>query len=74
MEIVTVILSTPLFTSEGSSLPKGIVSILGRLLDSSAGGISIQATNYQDGKGRELDGAPTTLFIPMHKVDHVIHG
>ena len=74
MDLVTVLLNTPLFTTDehaGGSQPEASV-ITGMVVESLNSGIKLQAASYKDSKGRELDSAPQTLFIPLHKIDHIV--
>ena len=72
MELVTAFLNTPLYSNKDDGhLPNGAVAIRGNLLSRDASGVQIQATGYQNLRGQELEGSPTTLFIPLHKVDHL---
>jgi hypothetical protein len=74
MDLVTVLLNTPLFTTEEHSggTQSEISVIVGRLIESGASGVKIQAANYKNSKGKELNSAPKTLFIPLHKIDHLL--
>ena len=72
LELVTAFLNTPLYsTKESGHLPAGAVAIQGNLVSRDASGVQIQATGYKNLRGKELDGSPTTLFIPLHKLDHL---
>ena len=72
VELVTAYLSTPLYSPNNEAhLPEGAVAISGNLVSRDNGGIQIQASTYRSLRGKELEGSPTTLFIPMHKIDHL---
>jgi hypothetical protein len=72
MKRVTAFLTTPLFSSSTEShLPAGTVRIEGELLNQENNGALIQATAYANARGKALDGQPTTLFLPLHKIDHL---
>ena len=74
MDLVTVLLNTPLFTTDehsGGSQNEASV-ITGRLVESLTSGVKLQAASYKDSKGRELNSTPQTLFIPLHKIDHIV--
>jgi|GEM_PF-6178949 len=75
MDLVTVLLSTPLFTTEEhNNGPQNETSVItGRLMDNLASGVKIQAASYKDSKGREQNITPEVLFIPLHKIDHIIY-
>ena len=73
MEIITAFLNTPLYSpSTEAHVPSGAVSISGSLVSRDASGIQLQATTYRNARGKERDGSPTNLFVPMHKIDHLL--
>ncbi|MEC7240382.1 MAG: hypothetical protein VXW32_04035 [Myxococcota bacterium] len=72
VDIVTAYLNTPLYSPEGEqSIPAGAVALSGNLVSRDSSGIHLQASTYRNLRGKELEGSPTTLFIPLHKIDHV---
>lgn len=72
MKRVTAFLTTPLFSSTTEPhLPTGTVRIQGELLNQEHNGALIQATSYANARGKALNGKPTTLFLPLHKIDHL---
>ena len=72
LELVTAFLNTPLYsTKPDGHLPEGAVAVHGNLVSRDASGVQIQATSYRNLRGKELEGNPATLFIPLHKIDHL---
>lgn len=72
VDLVTAYLNTPLYSPEGeNSPPAGTVALSGNLVSRDSSGIHLQASTYLNLRGKELEGSPATLFIPLHKVDHV---
>ena len=72
MKHVTAFLTTPLYTSTTEPhLPAGTVRIQGGLLSQENNGVLIQATAFTNARGKALSGKPTTLFLPLHKIDHL---
>ena len=74
MKSVTIYLRAPLFVPEkGSSTPKHAMVLGGTLVESTlSGGLTIHVSRWADQRGRALDGAEATLFLPMSKIDHAI--
>ena len=72
LELVTAFLNTPLYsTKTGGHLPEEAVAVHGNLVSRDASGVQIQATSYRNLRGQDLEGSPATLFIPLHKIDHL---
>ena len=75
MDLITAFLNTPLYSpNTNSHVPAGTVCISGTLVHQENGGVQIQATTYRNLRGQELEGAPQKLFLPMHKIDHIVFG
>ena len=75
MDLITAFLNTPLYSPKTEShVPAGTVCISGTLNHQENGGIQIQATGYRNLRGQELEGEPKKLFLPMHKIDHIVFG
>ena len=74
MDLVTVLLNTPLFTTEEhNSGTNGEVAVIsGKMLESLSSGVKIQANSYKNSRGKELNSTTKTLFIPLHKIDHIL--
>jgi len=74
MKSVTIYLRAPLFVpANGSVCPKHAMVLGGELVESAlSGGLTVRVTRWADQKGRALDGAATTLFLPMAKIDHAV--
>lgn len=68
----TVLLKTPLFPFKDSAVPAGTTALSGELISSTGGGYTLKASRYADSKGRWSDGPVTTLFLPLHKIDHAV--
>lgn len=72
VDFVTTYLNTPLYSPDGEdSVPAGAVALSGNLVSRDSSGIHLQASTYRNVRGKELEGSPATLFIPLHKIDHV---
>lgn len=72
MERVTLYLRTALFSpsNDDPHVPQGIAVIAAKVVERGSGGLLVDATGYQDARGRDLDGSPRQLFIPWSKIDH----
>lgn len=72
VEFVTAYLNTPLYSpNDEKHVPSGAVTVSGNLISRDNGGIQIQVSTYRNLRGKELEGSPSTLFIPLHKLDHL---
>ena len=73
MERVTLYLRTALFSpvTDDPHVPQGIAVIAATVVERGNGGILIDASTYQDARGRDLDGTKRRLFIPWSKIDHI---
>ena len=73
MERVTIFLRNSLFTlADGSAhVPAGAMVLDGTVRDQPSGGILFALDRARDHRGRDLEAASATLFIPWSKVDHV---
>ncbi len=49
-----------------------IFRLIGKVLQENAGGIVLAVKSVGSEKGMEKDSSQSTLFIPYHKIDHVI--
>ena len=69
----TVFLRTTLFTFSAGDrhVPSSVSAIEGELERIGDGGVTVKVSAWKDERGRTLEGAPRTLFVPMSKVDHV---
>ncbi|MCB9762343.1 MAG: hypothetical protein H6739_21280 [Alphaproteobacteria bacterium] len=72
---ITAFLKTPLFTldTEKPHAPLGAVVLVGQQIERGDGGITLRVDSFYDAKGRPLKGAPVTLFVPLAKIDNVLH-
>lgn len=69
----TVFLKTSLFTFSAGDrhVPSGVSAIEGELERIGDGGVTIKAATWKDERGRPLEGASRTLFVPLSKIDHI---
>jgi hypothetical protein len=72
MKSITVYLRAPLFVPDnGGAAPKHCMVLEGELLDEGpSGGLLVRVVRWADQRGRQLEHAPTTLLLPMAKIDH----
>jgi len=74
MEKTTIYLRTSLFSIAGDNphVPAGIMALTGTVADRPSGGIVFRIETALDGRGRSLECASQTLFLPWAKVDHMV--
>lgn len=74
MDNVTVFLRTSLFTFGGGDahVPSGVMAVVGRVLDTPGGGVTLRARSFVDERGRPLGEQEITLHIPWSKIDHLV--
>ena len=74
MDRVQVFLRNPLFTiRENSHVPAQAVILEGEVQENRGAGVSIKVSAWLDRHGKDLGGAPKTLFIPPSKIDHIFY-
>ncbi len=74
MSQVRVFLRTELFTYDGAEghVPRGTAIIDGATSEGLKGGLTVSATASYDLRGTPLQAAPSNLFLPLAKIDHLL--
>ncbi|MDG1483917.1 MAG: hypothetical protein P8R54_30275 [Myxococcota bacterium] len=74
MDHVVIYLKTALFSEDKKSghVPPHTMILEGQIVEQPSGGFIVTATGYRTDSNKALEGAPSKLFIPSGKIDHML--